>query len=205
MMLADLAQRILARVSRWWRRIFQRPAQDGRPSGTVLEELRWRLASFDAPRLSVELVPSTSWGANLRSLLSQDAWDRLRRFAYRRAGYRCEVCGGRGSAHPVECHELWEFDDAARVQRLVGLVALCPGCHAVKHLGRTMVEGDSEAALARLGRINGWSETDVDAYVELVFDIWSVRSDVEWRLDLGWLARHGIQPPGPAVRTASRE
>lgn len=83
------------------------------------------------PRLTVELIPSTSWFTNVRSHLPTGEWDLVRRAVYRRARYRCEVCGGRGGGpdgpnHPVECHEVWAYDDEHHVQRLERLVALCP-------------------------------------------------------------------------------
>lgn len=148
--------------------------------------LAHRLRRYKRARLTVELVPSAMWGQNLRSLLPVEQWNALRKAAYRRALYRCEICGERGPAHPVECHERWEYHDARRVQRLVGLQALCPGCHAVKHIGRSYVEGDGDAAMARLMRINRWTREEATAYLDLVFDLWSARSEGEWRLDLDW-------------------
>src|SRR5437588_2921912 len=96
-----------------------------------------------APRtlLTVELVPSTCWFSNLRSELDKDDWDRLRHAVYERAGNYCEVCGQRGAQHPVECHEVWEYDDEHSVQRLSGLIALCPACHEAKHMGRASSMG----------------------------------------------------------------
>jgi hypothetical protein len=77
-------------------------------------------------RLTVELVPSTCWYTNVRSNVSKAVWDRLRRRVAAEAGKRCEICGGRGRRWPVECHEVWHYDDATKVQRLERLVALCP-------------------------------------------------------------------------------
>jgi hypothetical protein len=88
---------------------------------------------------------------------------------------------------PVDCYERWEYDDSTRVQRLVGLTALCPGCHRVNHLGRSYITGDAGAALARLARINGWTAAQAMVYVDLVFELWSLRSDCDWQLDLSCL------------------
>ena len=74
--------------------------------------------------LTVELVPRGQWGANLRSELPKKDWDRLRREQYKKAGYVCEICGGKGSRHPVECHEIWHYDEDTNTQRLDGLIAL---------------------------------------------------------------------------------
>ncbi len=96
-------------------------------------------------RLTIELVPKTSWCHNVRALTDELGWDRIRRQVYRQAGYRCEICGGRGPEHPVECHEVWRYDDRTRVQLLVRMIALCPACHQVKHLGLANVQGRGRA------------------------------------------------------------
>jgi hypothetical protein len=141
--------------------------------------------------LTVELVPSTCWFSNLRSELSTDEWDRLRWPVFERAGRRCEICGGRGAQHPVECHEVWEYDER-HVQRLAGLVALCPSCHEAKHMGYATSTGRAPQARAHLARINGWSMEDVELYLEMCFEQWSRRSQHEWTLDLSWLRQFGI-------------
>lgn len=143
--------------------------------------------------LTVELVPSTCWFSNLRSELSQEEWDRLRLPFFEQAGYRCELCGQRGTEHPVECHEVWEYDDQRHIQRLRGLVALCPSCHEVKHIGYASTVGRAGQARAHLARVNGWSMESVDLYLEAQFEQWSRRSQHEWTLDISWLARFGIE------------
>lgn len=54
-----------------------------------------------APRLTIELVPQTCWFSNVRDQVSGEDWDRIRRQIYKRSGQCCEVCGGRGSRHPI--------------------------------------------------------------------------------------------------------
>lgn len=175
------------------------PAPKGEDEARLAElrQLHHELAvRFGRTRLTIELVPKTSWCSNVRSHVSETEWDRLRKPVYERTGSRCDLCGGRGPAHPVECHEIWQYDDEASVQRLVGLIALCPACHGVKHLGRSHVKGRGDEAIDQLMKINQWSATQADAYIELVLDIWKLRSRVPWRLDLSWLAEQGISIPG---------
>jgi hypothetical protein len=76
-----------------------------------------------------------------------------------------------------------------------GLVALCPACHRVKHLGRSHAEGRGDGAIAQLMAVNGWSIEKTEAYIDLVLDIWKLRSRAPWGLDLSWLAAHGIAIP----------
>jgi hypothetical protein len=139
------------------------------------------------PRLEVELVPEPCWWSNVRSIVDPPVWDRLRRQVYRQARYRCEICGGRGPQHPVEAHEVWAYDDLRRTQRLERLIALCPACHEVKHLGLARVRGIERRALAHLARVNGWPPETVTLYTRRAFAVWEQRSEHGWNFDLGGL------------------
>lgn len=137
--------------------------------------------------LTVELVPKTCWYTNVRSNVTQQEWERLKKIVFGRARYVCEICGGRGDKWPVECHEVFAYDDERHVQKLVGLLALCPACHTVKHIGLAGVRGKSGAALAHLARVNRWSRNDAELYIEACFEIWYRRSRHQWELDLSYL------------------
>ena len=141
-------------------------------------------------RLTVELVPSTCWYTNVRSNVSKAVWDGLRRRVAAEAGHRCEICGGRGRRWPVECHERWHYDDAAMVQRLERLVALCPDCHEVKHAGLASKRGRLDAVIRHLVKVNGWTADDAALYLEAVFEIWAQRSRHQWTLDISVLTEN---------------
>lgn len=138
-------------------------------------------------KLTIELVPQTTWGDNLRSRLPPGKWDQLRKASYAAAGFRCEVCSGVGKTHPVECHEIWEYDDEKHVQYLLGLTSLCPTCHEVKHFGRARVIGRERQALEHLMGVNGWSREVALAHVDAAFKTWRERSKYSWTLDLSKL------------------
>jgi hypothetical protein len=140
-------------------------------------------------RLTVELVPEMSWYNNVRALVDELGWDRIRRQVYRQADYRCEICGGKGPEHPVECHEVWRYHDHSRVQLLVRMIALCPACHQVKHIGLANVQGKGAQARAHLARVNGWTLEQADAYIAEAFQVWAQRSGRPWTLDL-----EGLRP-----------
>ena len=82
-------------------------------------------------RLTIEPIPTASRLASLAKLLPRGQWDCLRRGVYRRAGYRCRICG-RDSR--LCCHEVWQFNEQTGYQWLHGFKALCRDCHAVKHI-----------------------------------------------------------------------
>jgi hypothetical protein len=140
-------------------------------------------------RLTIELVPKTSWYNNVRALVDEPTWGRVRRQVYRQADYRCEICGGKGPEHPVECHEVWRYDDRTRVQALVRMIASCPACHQVKHIGLANVKGKGAQARAHLARVNGWTLEQADAYIAEAFQVWAQRSGGPWTLDL-----EGLRP-----------
>lgn len=144
-------------------------------------------------RLSIELVPKTCFWTNVRSEVSRADWEKCKRFVRERSGSRCEICGGVGKRYPVDCHEIWEYDDERGIQRLAGLIALCPPCHEVKHLGRAIGLGNGDRAIAHLCSVNGWSETHAEAYCMKVFEIWRLRSQMEWALDISFLRTLGIE------------
>lgn len=96
--------------------------------------------------LTIESIPLSLWGVNLRDKLGPVTWARVRSDCYARAGHVCEICGDVGPKHPVECHEIWEYDGERRIQKLVGFIALCPACHEVKHYGRACAVGRAAQA-----------------------------------------------------------
>lgn len=142
--------------------------------------------------LTVELVPKTSWYQNVRSHVSKDVWERLKKIIFGRARYKCEICGGRGEKWPVECHEVFAYDDERHIQTLESLIALCPACHEVKHIGLAAMRGRRGAALAHLATVNGWSLPDAELYLEGSFEVWHRRSCHEWQLDLLYLKQFDV-------------
>lgn len=146
-----------------------------------------------APTLSIELVPKTAWYSNVRSEVSSETWQELARETYRAANYHCEICGGQGPRHPVECHEIWHYDDERKIQHLEGLVALCPACHEVKHIGRAQIVGRFKQAVEQLRAINQWDLDTALRYIEQSFRIWAWRSQFDWRLEAEWLQSRGVR------------
>lgn len=145
-------------------------------------------------RLSVELVPATAWWSNVRTNVSRAEWEICKNLVKERSGRRCEICGGVGTRYPVDCHEVWHYDDERQVQTLVGLIALCPPCHEVKHIGRAIATGNFARALGHLAAVNGWSVQHADRYVAVQLEVHALRSTHPWRLDIRYLNQLGIYP-----------
>ncbi len=82
--------------------------------------------------LRADLLPPNTWGSNIRALVDEDGWKRLRITVCNAAGNRCQLCGGEsagpdGRRRRPDCHERWTFThtpDGRHVQRLDALLAL---------------------------------------------------------------------------------
>lgn len=143
-------------------------------------------------RLTVELVPRTCWFSNVRSEVTKKQWETIRSAVASKAYNLCEICGGVGPKHPVECHEIWDYDDKNCIQTLKGMIALCPNCHSVKHFGFAQISGRGDKALRHLMKINNLDKSEAKRYISDVFLIWQNRSAKQWSLDLSALKEFNI-------------
>lgn len=138
-------------------------------------------------KLTIELVPSTSWYNNVRSNVSKKEWDKIRKSSYKKAKYRCEICNGVGINHPVECHEIWHYDDINKIQTLKGFISLCPSCHKVKHAGLAEINDESHLVISQLMEVNNLNELQACSYFVDAGEKWIERSKYEWKLDISYL------------------
>lgn len=136
-------------------------------------------------KLTIELVPSSSWYSNLRSELSNSDWDKIRKFIYKKNNYKCEICSGRGPKWPVECHEKWDYKNG--IQKLTYLYSLCPDCHMVKHIGLAKIKGNYYKALGHFMKVNNCTIAQAKKYIDIVFDKYHARSRQDWELDISYL------------------
>jgi hypothetical protein len=142
-------------------------------------------------RLTIELVPETSILSSVRDAITPRTWELLRQRVYGRAGNRCEGCG---TGTPRRADELWEFDDESHVQRLVGMVALCPECHEARRMDRSGQMRAGRRALEHLARVNRWTVQQAERYRATTFRRWRERSRAWWSVDLDALRDYGIDP-----------
>lgn len=140
------------------------------------------------PVLIPDMLPVTTWEQNIRTSVSGELWDRMRRHAYKAAGYRCEICGDGGK---LEAHESWRLINETCVQKLERILALCPLCHKAHHLGIARRLGVLPQVKAQLKRVNGWTDQQLVQAIEDAYDIWEQRCEWPWSVDLSWLAHNG--------------
>ena len=113
-------------------------------------------------RLTMEPIPTGSRLASLANLLSPGQWDILRRSVYRRAGYRCRACGREDRLH---CHEVWQYNPRTGYQWLRGFQALCPRCHAVKHITFVREAHHRDELLRHFMTANHLAREQAEAYL----------------------------------------
>ena len=141
-------------------------------------------------KLTMELIPKSSPFKNVRSEVSASEWNRIRKAVYATANYKCEICGGVGKKHPVECHEIFEYDVENKEQKLVRLISLCPPCHEVKHMGFAQIRGRGAQARKHLKEVNGWTDKETDDYIREQFKLYHERSKTNWTLNLDELEKY---------------
>lgn len=142
-------------------------------------------------QLLVELIPTTCHYSNVRTTVKTDEWDKIRKLSYAAAGNKCEICGdtgkNQGKRHAVECHEIWDYDDENHIQKLIGLISLCPFCHMTKHIGRAIAMGAEKVCYTQLAKVNKWTPEQIQKHIVESFEVHKERSKHEWKLDISIL------------------
>lgn len=142
--------------------------------------------------LTVELIPASSWFNNVRAVVTRSQWDKIKNAVASKAYFICEICGGVGPKHPVECHEVWLYDDKNCTQTLERMIALCPNCHQVKHIGYAHISGNFVNAVKHFKKINKLTKIEAGKYISDAFSTWNKRSNKKWKLDISHLEKYGI-------------
>jgi 5-methylcytosine-specific restriction endonuclease McrA len=145
-------------------------------------------------KLEVELVPTSCWWSNIRSNIKVSEWDRIRFVTGGLADFKCEICGDRGTKHPVECHEIWMYDEKKKIQKLLKFQSICPLCHQVKHLGLTQGFGREiyNRAVDRFTRLNDLTITSSHELIKQAVTQFKNRSSLKWKLDVSLLSHYNI-------------
>lgn len=138
-------------------------------------------------KLTVDLVPKTSWRRNLRDQVSRSVWDRLRKQVFAEANFKCQICGAEGR---LNCDELWEFDEKNHVQRLKGFRAVCSMCHHVKHFGKSSILAEEgklnlEKMIKHFMSVNKVPRMVFKEHLAAAMNIWEQLSQYEWTIDYG--------------------
>ncbi|MDC0534968.1 HNH endonuclease [Francisellaceae bacterium] len=143
--------------------------------------------------LSITPVYQNNIDHNVRDIVTKSSWDFLRKKTYREASYRYQICDGVGKNHPVECHEIWEFGDFQKIQSLNGLIALCPSCHEVKHIGLSRLKGNLFHCLQYLSKVNNITLRQAYDYAIYSSGLCKERNNHQWHIELSYLIQFDIE------------
>ena len=133
-------------------------------------------------RLTMDPLPAGSRFATLARLLPPSQWDAIRRSAYRRAGYRCEVCGSQARLH---CHEVWQCSPETGYQWLRGFQALCPLCHDTKHAVFARDPPRRAEVLQHFARVNGTTLLEAEEHLRQAIRRQRELDQRQWTISYG--------------------
>lgn len=137
-------------------------------------------------KLNFELVPDGCWYSNLRSILSKSDWEIIKSAVRKKAEGKCSICGVKSKV--LHAHEVWSYDEKNAVQKLEKVIAVCPDCHSVIHIGFTQLKGDEKLAEEHFMKVNGCSYAEYRQALGKANEEHKRRNKVsEWALDLSWL------------------
>lgn len=116
-------------------------------------------------KLTIEMLPKGAWNNDFSKTLPKKEWDILRNECYKRANYKCQICGFETTE--LDAHEVWEFDVKNKTQTLQDIIAICSKCHGVKHIRNSQRLGYGEEAKNHFISVNKCTELDYASHLAL--------------------------------------
>lgn len=136
-------------------------------------------------KIKFGLIPQNMWYCNLRHLLSKKDWDIIRKKAYSLANGKCMICERK--VKRLEAHELWEFDENTKAQKLKDIIAICPLCHMTIHIGHSELIGKGPICLKHYCDVNKCSKEECIKDYKEEIKLWEHRNTINWNLDISYL------------------
>lgn len=138
-------------------------------------------------KLTIQMVPSSTWNNNLRHVLPKKMWDDIRKKVYARNDGRCAIC--KKLSKKLHAHEVWEYDDKTHIQHLNDILPLCSLCHLVKHPGFASINetrggAPMAAVIAHFKQVNKVGEDVFRKHYKEELEKFEERSRYEWTMDI---------------------
>lgn len=154
-------------------------------------------------RIRSEMVPFPLHHVNLRAIMGQTDWKRLRQALLERNGQVCTLCGKEvDESRKLQAHEEWVYLERAdpAVAWLSRVSLVCWHCHAVEHPGMLSVLLKSgavgERALAdtieHYCYVNGETKRHWHTQLKRAQKEFDRRSALNWYVDYGPFAEWGF-------------
>ncbi len=148
---------------------------------------------FGTDRLFIDLIPGSSSRRNARSMIHPSEWEKIRKFVYKRADNRCELCGSMPSSNSnqwLEAHERWSYIDST--QKLERLMSLCNLCHSFTHLDLAKKMKRYESAIKYIKTITRRSTEEIQVEYDLALLLRDERNKIKWKIDISIILDGGI-------------
>lgn len=149
----------------------------------------------------LNLIPRNLWYLNLRKMLSDNSWKILSTRVREGQEYTCFSCKitlqQLKSKKYFHAHEAWWFNDEIKVVTLKGILCLCSKCHQATHFGYAGVKNKADESFNRIMSVNKWERQMANDYIDYEFEVWSKRSNINWKIDINsfnkWLIPKEIE------------
>jgi len=153
-------------------------------------------------------VPLGLWGINLRKVMKQTQWRKIRANIIAERGMKCETCDkALEQSRDVKAHEDWEYDTSKdpAVARLTKIILSCWHCHAIEHFGATknmvakgqLTQRAIDDTVAHFCKINKATVEEFENHHNEVFARWSEMNELNWVVDWGLYSEEvGTNPVG---------
>lgn len=147
--------------------------------------------TFGGNELYIDMIPKTSYFKNVRSLFSNEDWNIIRHYIYKRVNYKCECCGSFKFKY-LEAHERWSFDIENKIQKLERIIALCKLCHKTVHYGHSKIRNNMEKINNHIKKVKKINDEELDNHINESKNIWKERNKINWILDLSIISNSGF-------------
>ena len=132
--------------------------------------------------LELHLIPRSSFGSNLRNQLGRK-WDTLSKKIRSERGFKCDLC--RASKKKTHLHEVWEYNEETKIQKLIGFECVCENCHSVHHWGYSEIQNKNmEFLINHACHVNSCKKKEFEKHIEEASEIWRRRSNIKWTLNI---------------------
>ncbi|MCS7092504.1 MAG: HNH endonuclease [Patescibacteria group bacterium] len=142
--------------------------------------------------LTIEMVPASTWGNNLRKIIKPKLWEEIKKAVFAKSKGQCAVC--KQKSKKLHAHEVWRYDDKEKLQILKDIVPLCTLCHMVKHMGFAGVISQKsklsqEKLISHFCKVNNVTRQAFQKHYASEIKRFEERSKYEWQVKVPFLER----------------
>ncbi|MGS1026795.1 HNH endonuclease [Burkholderia glumae] len=144
--------------------------------------------------ISFHFIPNEQNKKNVRSYIEYThgnwkKWQEIRLHYFAKHNHVCQSCKKTFDDKGLNLHELWDFNESSKIQKLIALIPLCPECHSIAHINRHKKEPEKIIALIeKYASYNKVSEDQSYADMDLAERERTHRQGIKYKLDMSLLS-----------------